>query len=105
MRSEERKRHLFVAVDRTSKFAFAQLQEVANVQTAAGFLAASIDAVPYSIIRSSPTMACSSAISLRVGQAQPPAFESTGSIATGTSTGSNIACPSLTSRRPIAKLS
>jgi len=25
MRSEERKRHLFVAVDRTSKFAFAQL--------------------------------------------------------------------------------
>src|SRR5215216_4794401 len=49
VRSEEGKLQLFVAVDRTSKFAFAQLQEVANVQTGAAFLAALIDAVPHSI--------------------------------------------------------
>lgn len=49
VRTEEGKLHLFVAVDRTSKFAFAQLQEAANVKTAAGFLEALIDAVPYQI--------------------------------------------------------
>ena len=32
--TEEGKLHLFVAVDRTSKFAFAQLHEAANVRTA-----------------------------------------------------------------------
>jgi IS30 family transposase len=45
----EGKQHLFVAVDRTSKFAFAQLHEAANVHTAAAFLTAPIDAVPYQI--------------------------------------------------------
>lgn len=49
MRTEEGKLYLFVAVDRTSKFAFAQLHEAANVQTAAGFLKALIEAVPYQI--------------------------------------------------------
>lgn len=41
--------HLFVAVDRTSKFAFAQLQEAANLKTDATFLKAMIAAVPYKI--------------------------------------------------------
>lgn len=41
--------HLFGAVDRTSKFAFAQLHEAANVRTAAAFLKALIAAVPYRI--------------------------------------------------------
>jgi transposase-like protein len=36
-RTEEGKLYLFVAIDRTSKFAFAQLHEVANVKTAVGF--------------------------------------------------------------------
>src|ERR1700759_1383518 len=49
VRTEEGKQHLFVAVDRTSKFAFAQLHEAANVHTAAAFLTALIDAVPYQI--------------------------------------------------------
>jgi IS30 family transposase len=49
VRTEEGKQHLFVAVDRTSKFAFAQLYEAANVHTAAAFLTALIDAVPYQI--------------------------------------------------------
>lgn len=46
VRTEEGKLHLFVAVDRTSKYAFAQLHPAANVKTAAGFLAALIEAVP-----------------------------------------------------------
>jgi hypothetical protein len=49
VRTEEGKLHLFVAVDRTSKYAFAQLHPVANVKTAAGFLAALIAALPYKI--------------------------------------------------------
>lgn len=49
MRTGEGKLHLFVAIDRTSKFAFAQLHEAANVRTAVAFLAALIEAVPYSI--------------------------------------------------------
>jgi hypothetical protein len=48
-RRPEGKQHLYVAVDRTSKFAFAQLHEAANVHTAADFLTALIDAVPYQI--------------------------------------------------------
>ena len=43
IRTEEGKLHLFVAIDRTSKFAFA------NVKTAAGFLKALVEAVPYQI--------------------------------------------------------
>jgi transposase InsO family protein len=40
---------LLVAIDRTSKFAFAQLTEKANRVTASAFLTALIDAVPYKI--------------------------------------------------------
>ena len=49
VRTEEGKLHLFVAIDRTSKFAFAQLHQAANVKTAAGFLQALVQAVPYRI--------------------------------------------------------
>ena len=38
---------LFVAIDRTSKFAFAQLAEKANRVIASAFLTALIEAVPY----------------------------------------------------------
>ena len=38
-----------MAIDRTSKFAFAQLHPTANVKTAAHFLAALVKAVPYKI--------------------------------------------------------
>jgi hypothetical protein len=41
--------HLFVAIDRTSKFAFAQLHEKANRNTAAAFLKDLIAVVPYNI--------------------------------------------------------
>ena len=40
---------LFVAIDRTSKFAFAQLAEKANRMSASAFLPALIEAVPYKI--------------------------------------------------------
>jgi transposase InsO family protein len=49
VRTEGGKLYLFVAVDRTSKYAFAQLHEAANVKTAADFLAALVEAVPYKI--------------------------------------------------------
>jgi transposase InsO family protein len=49
VRIEEGKLYLFVAIDRTSKFAFAQLHQAANVKTAAGFLQTLVDAVPYLI--------------------------------------------------------
>ena len=45
----EGKLYLFVAIDRTSKFAFAQLVEKANRVTASAFLVALIKAVPYKI--------------------------------------------------------
>jgi transposase InsO family protein len=49
VRTEEGKLHLFVAVDRTSKLAFAKLEEKANIYTASDFLRALIEAVPYQI--------------------------------------------------------
>ena len=49
VRTGEGKLHLFVAIDRTSKFAIARLADVADRQTAAAFLDAVIEAVPYRI--------------------------------------------------------
>ena len=49
VRTEEGKLHLFVAIDRTSKFAFAELHERATRRVAADFLRRLIDAVPYRI--------------------------------------------------------
>jgi hypothetical protein len=47
--TEERRLYLFVAVDRTSKFAFAQLHERATRRIAPDFLYALVAAVPYRI--------------------------------------------------------
>ena len=49
VQTAEGKLYLFVAIDRTSKFAFVQLVESANRVTASAFLVALIDAVPYKI--------------------------------------------------------
>src|SRR3974390_159466 len=49
VRTEEGKLHLFVAIDRTSKFAFAQLHQKATRGVAAEVLRALIAAVPYKI--------------------------------------------------------
>ena len=49
VRTEEGKLYLFVAIDRTSKFAYAELHDKANRQTASAFLRALIQLVPYTI--------------------------------------------------------
>lgn len=47
VRTEEGKLYLFVGIDRTSKFAYAELHEKANRTTARNFLECLIAAVPY----------------------------------------------------------
>ena len=47
--SADGKLYLFVAIDRTSKYAFVRLEESATVQTATAFLQQLIDALPYRI--------------------------------------------------------
>jgi len=49
LQTSQGKLYLFVAIDRTSKFAFVQLVESANRVTASAFLVALIAAVPYKI--------------------------------------------------------
>jgi transposase InsO family protein len=49
VQTAEGKLYLFVAIDRTSKFAFVQLVEKANRVTASAFLEALVAAVPYRI--------------------------------------------------------
>ena len=49
LHTAEGKLHLYVAIDRTSKFAFVQLVDKANRKTASAFLEALVAAVPYKI--------------------------------------------------------
>ncbi len=49
LHTAEEKLYLYVAIDRTSKFAFVQLVDKANRKTASAFLEALIEAVPYKI--------------------------------------------------------
>ena len=49
LRTNEGKLYLFVAIDRTSKFAVAQLVDKANRKTAREFLEAVLEVVPYKI--------------------------------------------------------
>jgi len=49
VRTAEGKLHMFVGIDRTSKFAFTQLVEKATRATASAFLVALVAAVPYKI--------------------------------------------------------
>ena len=50
VQTAEGKLYLFVAIDRTSKFAFTELHTKATTRTAADFLRALINAVPYKIL-------------------------------------------------------
>ncbi len=49
VRTAEGKLYLFIAIDRTSKFAFAQPIDRANTKTASAFLDALVEVVPYHI--------------------------------------------------------
>ena len=106
VRTEEGKLHLFVAVDRTSKYAFAQLHRAANVQIAAGFLAELIAAVPYKI----HTVLTDNGIqffAMRPSTAQvpQPVTACTASTASAVSMGSSIASQSPTTPGPTARSS
>jgi hypothetical protein len=84
------KHYLFVAIDRTSKFAVAQLVDKANTQTARAFLEALVAAVPTGSRSCSPTTASNSPTCQRTDQAQPPSSADILSIASVGNTGSNI---------------
>ncbi len=49
VRTEQGKLHMFVAIDRTSKFAFVELHEKATTAVSAGFLRNLLEAVPYKV--------------------------------------------------------
>ena len=49
VRTDKGKLHLYVGIDRTSKFAFAQLHDKADRPTAVAFLEALLEAVPYDL--------------------------------------------------------
>lgn len=49
VRTEEGRLYLFIAIDRTSKIAFARLVEKANTVTATAFLNELVEAIPYKI--------------------------------------------------------
>ena len=49
VRTEQGKLHLFVAIDRTSKFAFVELHEKATTRVSADFLGRLLAAVPYKV--------------------------------------------------------
>ncbi len=51
LRTAASKRHLFIAIDRTSKFAFARLVERANTETAVAFVEARLAAVLSELVR------------------------------------------------------
>ena len=81
VRTGEGKLYLFVAIDRTSKFAFAQLHPAANVKTAVNFLEALIEAVPYKIHTVLTDNGIQFGDSFRTAQARRPATGCTCSIA------------------------
>ena len=105
VRTEEGKLYLFVAIDRTSKFVFAQLHEAANVKSAVGFLQALIEAVPYTIHIVLTTTAYSSAICPHGVPARRPATGCTCSTASAASMVSSTASPSRTIPGPTVRSS
>lgn len=103
VRTEEGKLYLFVAIDRTSKFAYAELHEKARTQTACDFLKALLKAVPYKVHSILTTTASSSPICRRTAQSPQPygaGIPSTGPVRTTTS---SIASPSRTILGPTAR--
>jgi len=106
VRTDEAKLYLFVAIDRTCKFAFAKLHRKADVSTVAGFLEALVDAVPYQIHTPGlPTTASSSAMPSSIAQGQQRATGCIGSTGRVSNTASSIASASPITPGPTAKSS
>jgi hypothetical protein len=98
VRTEEGKSHLFVAINRTSKFAFTQLPEKANRHTAAAFLKDLIAVVPIRFMPCSLITAFSSAICRKTTQFRQPGGEPIYSICSAVRTRSSIGSQSQTTR-------
>ncbi len=90
MQTAQGKLYLFVAIDRASKFAVAQLVDKANTQTARAFLEALVAAVPYRIEIVLTDNESSSPTCRRTDQVRPPGSAATLSTAAVASTGSSI---------------
>ncbi len=105
VRTEEGKLHLFVAIDRTSKFAFAQLHEKADRPTAVSFLELCSRQFLTGSTRSSLTMASSSPICRRTVTDGPRDTASTASTRSAASMASSTGSPSRTIHGPMARSS
>jgi transposase-like protein len=105
VRTAEGKLYLFVAIDRTSKFAFVELVERVDMRAAAAFLQALIAAVPYRIHTVLPTTASSLLIFRKIERDQPPAFAGIPSIAPACCMASITDIPNRTIPGPTARSS
>ena len=118
VRTEEGKLHLFVAVDRTSKLAFAQLHTRATRRIAADFLHALVAAVPYTIhtvltdngtqfVDNTPTKPEDEAATKPTGPSAAGRASAScmPSPMPASSTGSSTASPSRAARGPMGKSS
>jgi hypothetical protein len=91
VRTEEGELYLLVAIDRTSKLAFAKRETEADRSTASDLLQALVAFVPYRSTRCSPTTVSSSAMPRATAQARRPSTAGTCSTASATNTASSIA--------------
>ena len=111
VQTAEGKLHLYVGIDRTSKFAFARLHAKADRPTAVTFLEALIKAVPYDLhtmLTDNPVLSLSKGASnlptcRATATDQPHATASTASIRSAASRTSSTASPSRTIRGPMAR--
>jgi hypothetical protein len=103
VRTAEGKLYLFVAIDRTSKFAVVELVEKADVRAATAFLEALIEAVPYRIHTVLTDNGIQFADLPKNRQGPPPASAAIPSIEPAMSTESNTASPSRTIPGPRVK--
>ena len=83
--------YLFVAIDRTSKFAFAELHEKADRPSAARFLEALIAAVPYRLNTVLTDNGIQSPTCPEIATAGPPATACTASTRSAEPTASSTA--------------
>jgi transposase-like protein len=91
VRTEEGKLHLFVAIDRTSKFAYAELHAQSNRRVAVAFLRSLIKVVPYKIHTILTDNVCSSVICRLTAMVPPPDTSHTCSTYAAVSMASSIA--------------
>jgi transposase-like protein len=114
VRTEQGKLHLFVAIDRTSKFAFVELHEKATTRVSGDFLRHLIEALPYKVHTvltdsgiqvTTPDAGGSAVPEIREGLANGESFRAHASSSPGRRRESIIARPSRSTRGPMARSS